>query len=120
MVTAANRAGSMNEASVAPRIAGNEGAPNASATRNSVAIEPRKPLVFGPIGSSPTASTNGDAPNEAKGASGDAVMTRTAKPASIAVLTAAIEVVLAPLCDSAMTSGVVVRAGNSAAKSSGS
>ena len=47
-----------------PRIAGDAGAPSASATRNNVAIEPRKPLVFGPTGSSPTARTSTGAPDE--------------------------------------------------------
>ena len=50
-----------------------------------------------------------------------AVMQQRRQPGpDCAACAAAIEVVLAPLCDSTITSGLVVRSGNSATKSSGS
>ena len=64
-------------------------------------------------------TSTGDS-DRASADAGDAVNTSTGRPAPVAALAAAIEVVLAPLCDSTTTSGRVVMAGSSAAKSSGS
>jgi hypothetical protein len=85
-----------------------------------MAVDPRKPLVFGPTGSSPTGMTRTSALVCASGASGDAVIASVARPAPMAASAAAMDVVLAPLCDSTTTRGRVVAWRSSAMKSSGS
>ncbi len=86
----------------------------------SIANEPVKPLVFGPTGSSPTGRSSTCAPQDASGPFGAAVIARVRRPAASAAFAARIDVALAPLCDSTITSGFDAESPISATKSSGS